>query len=189
LGFNHTGTESTTSAVLANSFGANSIVDWIILELRNPNSPTVVLHSRAALLQRDGDVVDTDGTSAVLFPNAAEGSYFVAVQHRNHLGFRTTATQSLSSTAKTLNFTNNSTALFGTSGLTTVSWNSNIIAMRGGDANHDGSIDASDSAIWENSNGFFGIYKLTEDYNLDGSVDATDSAIWEVNNGTYSEYE
>lgn len=79
------GGESTAAAVLA-ATGPNAIVDWIRLELRM-GSP---LHSmpvaiRNALIQRDGDIVDTDGASPVTFP-VKGGNYYVHVVHRNHLG-------------------------------------------------------------------------------------------------------
>jgi len=79
------GGEQTTPAVLAVS-GPNAIVDWVFLELRNAQLPTQVIATRAALLQRDGDVVDTDGTSPVVFDEPSAQQYVVVVRHRNHLG-------------------------------------------------------------------------------------------------------
>ncbi|MBK7945849.1 MAG: hypothetical protein IPJ85_11315 [Flavobacteriales bacterium] len=51
------GSESTTAPVLAVT-GNNAIVDWVVLELRSATTPSLVLDTRCALLQRDGDVVD-----------------------------------------------------------------------------------------------------------------------------------
>ncbi|MDX9749838.1 MAG: hypothetical protein RBT71_02005 [Flavobacteriales bacterium] len=79
------GGESTTSAVMAVT-GSNAIVDWVLLELRDDSAPAIVVAARAALLQRDGDVVEVDGISPVRFNNVAPGNYHVAVRHRNHLG-------------------------------------------------------------------------------------------------------
>jgi hypothetical protein len=59
--------------------------------------------------------------------------------------------------------------------------------MNAGDANMDGSIDSSDSTVWELENGSFDDYLLNSDYNMDGSVDGTDSTLWEINNGKYQE--
>src|SRR5690606_33094564 len=81
--FSHTGTETITSGILAD-LGADAIVDWVLIELRDHTDPTMIVASRAALLQRDGDVVDLDGTSAVRFNDHAPGGYHVAVRHRNH---------------------------------------------------------------------------------------------------------
>lgn len=69
--------------------GNDAIVDWVLLELRNSSNPTILVARRAALLQRDGDVVEVDGVSPVKFINIPTGDYYVAVRHRNHLGIMT----------------------------------------------------------------------------------------------------
>ena len=53
--------------------GSDAIVDWVFVELRNASGNTVV-DSRAALLQRDGDVVDVDGVSPLRFTQVDPGS-------------------------------------------------------------------------------------------------------------------
>ena len=65
--------------------GNNAIVDWVLVEMRPIATPGTVSASRAALLQRDGDVVDLDGASTVGFAGLASGDYCVAVKPRNHL--------------------------------------------------------------------------------------------------------
>ncbi|MCB0794800.1 MAG: carboxylesterase family protein [Flavobacteriales bacterium] len=90
LGYVHTGQQQNsmvTPSVIA-AGGPNAIVDWVLVELRQTSDPAVVLASRSALLQRDGDVVDLDGSSPVTF-DMAPGNYQVAVRHRNHLGVMT----------------------------------------------------------------------------------------------------
>ncbi len=72
-----------------NTTGNNAIVDWVKVEIRSPIFPHMILASRAALLQRDGDAVDVDGVSSLSFPGVPSGSYYVAVSHRNHLGVMT----------------------------------------------------------------------------------------------------
>ena len=115
LGYGHTGGgggESTTAAVLATT-GPNAPVDWVVVELRDPGDPTLVLASRSALLQRDGDVVDTNGVSPVRFPLSA-GWYHVAVRHRNHLGAMTEGAVALSIPAASADFTSAATPVYGT---------------------------------------------------------------------------
>jgi hypothetical protein len=70
------------------AIAADRIVDWVYLELRNLNaSPgNTILQTRAALIQRDGDIVDIDGVSPVTFNNLLNGNYILAIRHRNHLG-------------------------------------------------------------------------------------------------------
>lgn len=105
------GGESTTSPVLA-ATGANAIVDWVVVELRSATTPTQILASRCALLQSDGDVVDVDGTSALMYDLPA-ASYRIAIKHRNHLGVITANAIALSSTSATVDFSDGSVALFG----------------------------------------------------------------------------
>jgi hypothetical protein len=178
------GGEKTTSNVLAQT-GNDAIVDWIYIEFRDKNNTANRLYTRAALLQRDGDIVDMDGTSPVYFSTAEVDNYYIAIKHRNHYGIRTTNPIALSSTPVTLNFTNASVPVFGASPLYYVT--TNILAMNAGDSNKDGSIDAFDTILWEYQNGLFDDYNYNADYNLDGSVDAFDSILWELNNGKFEE--
>ncbi|HRH70922.1 MAG TPA: hypothetical protein PLB89_15575 [Flavobacteriales bacterium] len=75
----------TTLAVTGN----NAIVDWVVVELRAQNAPGTVVYSKAAVIQRDGDVVEANGTSNWLFAAVPAGVYHVAIRHRNHLGIMT----------------------------------------------------------------------------------------------------
>ena len=112
MGFVLNGTGLTTNTVLAVT-GSNAIVDWVVVELRDPATPATIVEARAALLQRDGDVVGVDGTSPVFFCSNA-GTYNVAIRQRNHLGAMTAAGVALNSTATTVDFTLAATATFGT---------------------------------------------------------------------------
>ncbi len=104
--FVHTGGgggEQTTTQVLNNNAGTvNAIVDWVFLELRDATNTSLIRKTRAALLQRDGDIVDVDGVSDVNFGVLAASSYYVVVKHRNHMGVMT------SSAISFINSTNNS---------------------------------------------------------------------------------
>lgn len=165
--------------------GNDAIVDWLFIELRQGTTGnTSVVYTKAALLQRDGDIVGMDGINPVGF-YVPDGNYYIAVRHRSHLGFRTANTYALSGTPTVLNLTNNSVPLFGATPIFNMT--SNIAVMNGSDANFDGSIDAFDTITWEQQNGLFNNYSYNADYNLDGSVDAFDSIIWELNNGKFQE--
>jgi hypothetical protein len=97
--------ESIVSTLL-NANGANSIVDWVLLELRAASSPSSIVATRRALVQRDGDVVsNSDGSSPVLFTNLSTGNYFVCVKHRNHLGVMTANPVFISPGAVIVDFT------------------------------------------------------------------------------------
>ena len=100
-----------TSAVF-NVTGANAIVDWVFIELRSGTNSATVVDSRPAFVQRDGDIVDTDGISPVLFKSATPGSYFIVVKHRNHLGVMSGTPVIMTSTATVIDFRSASTNVF-----------------------------------------------------------------------------
>ena len=99
--------------------GNNAIVDWIFLELRDGANNTLVKATRSALVQRDGDIVDVDGTSPVRFATAP-GSYYLNVRHRNHLSALTLNTVALNGSPVTVNLKNGSTPTYGTNAQKTI---------------------------------------------------------------------
>ncbi|CAN5494303.1 hypothetical protein BH10BAC3_BH10BAC3_01490 [soil metagenome] len=111
----------TSNAVLNDLANPNDqIVDWVFVELRNKTSNTVaaVVATRSVLVQRDGDLVDIDGTSPVYFKNIdSTNNYVVSIRHRNHLGLSSNPANALSIGLKstTFDFTNtaNTSNFFG----------------------------------------------------------------------------
>ena len=106
------GGETTTAPVLSVS-GNDAVVDWVLVELRDSVTPATIVASKAAFVQRDGDVVALDGTSAVSVSVSA-GNYYVAVKHRNHLAVMTAAVVSLAASTTPIDFTNPALAVYGT---------------------------------------------------------------------------
>ncbi|PWK17632.1 hypothetical protein LV89_04348 [Arcicella aurantiaca] len=187
--FTYAGTESISASVL-NITGNNAIVDWIMLELHSSSNPSTVLARRAALIQRDGDIVDTDGLSAVTFSGLAGGNYYVAVRHRNHLGVMTGTPVTINSTPIVVNFTTNSTTNYNVSSpyaqyTFTSGASTGIKTMWAGNASGDGNvifqgpgsdIDYVFSNIYFASGNtagdanFIRINYLKTDFNMDGNT-------------------
>lgn len=135
-GFQHFGEGGgeTVNPAVFQVTGDNAIVDWVVLELRKPSSIGTPVATKAVLLQRDGDVVDTDGLSPVHFTFVKKGKYHVSVRHRNHLGVMTAAAIQLNATATQINFSSESLELWGTNGSTNIGGK---MALWLGDSNHD----------------------------------------------------
>jgi choice-of-anchor B domain-containing protein len=133
LGYAHVGGGGeTVSPNVFNTTGPNAIVDWVVVELRDAEDPSIVLATRSALLQRDGDIVGTDGTSPVQF-DLAVGDHHIAVRHRNHLGIMTAAPVRVSVAERTYDLSDGSVALYGTEATRNVNgrrllWNGNTRA-------------------------------------------------------------
>lgn len=171
LGFTQVGPGGgeTTPSSTFDITGANAIVDWIFLELRDAAQPSVVLATRCALLQADGDIVDVDGVSEVLFAGILDGDYYLSVKSRNHLGVMTTSAISFSDTPNTTHDFSQGGS-YGTNAQKVLSDGTHVFYE--GDVNADGLINADDrSQSWNmrNLNGY-----LLQDSNLDGLCDASD---------------
>ena len=100
------GGETTTSTVLnANLTTGDGIVDWVFVELRSATNNTLVVATANGLLQRDGDIVKTDGVSPLTFNGLVGQQLYVVVKHRNHLGVMTSTPITMTSTGTLVDFT------------------------------------------------------------------------------------
>ncbi|MCF8247796.1 MAG: hypothetical protein K9J37_03950 [Saprospiraceae bacterium] len=192
LGFTHVGGgggEMVASSVFTTT-GNNALVDWVFLQLRDKNNSATVLHTRSALVQRDGDIVDVDGVSPVFFAGRDPDDYFITVKHRNHLGVMSANALSASMISCPIDFTTGMTQAFGTNPM--VNLGNSSFGLWAGDANGDGKVydnlvpsdaQAISGAVLghpgntgffgsgpvTNFNGFINAYERT-DINMDGKV-------------------
>jgi len=106
LGYNHVGTggdEAITTGIL-DVTGDEAVVDWIVLELRDPINPSVVVATESALLKRNGTVIPAS-EKPMFFEGTPSGTYHLAVRHRNHLGVMTKDPVSLGTAGAPIDFT------------------------------------------------------------------------------------
>lgn len=174
LGFTQVGGggESVTPAVLSEQ-GPNAIVDWVFLELRDAADFTITVATRSALLQADGDIVDTDGISNVRFYEVLDGNFYVVARHRNHLSVMTPGSLPMNQSSAFLHdFTTGSAYGLLSFGDIQKPIGGGQFALWEGDFDQSGAIDAADrSTVWNtrNQTGY-----LLQDSNFDGACDAAD---------------
>ncbi len=86
-------------------------VDWVLVELRTGTAANTSIGRRVGLLKNDGTLMDTNGTSPLVFHSFIPGNaYYVVVYHRNHLPVMSKNAISLPNTSATkLDFTINPT--------------------------------------------------------------------------------
>jgi hypothetical protein len=161
------------------------VVDWVLVELRDPANPASVIASKAALVLSNGNVVDTNYTQPVNFTGVNPADYKVAIRHRNHLGIMTLGNVTLSTGAATVDFTTAATTTYGNHARKDLG--SGVMGMWAGNVNGDVSIrhSAKPSDVTAVSNavlthpgntgasfaytGFGNVYSLY-DVDLDGKV-------------------
>ncbi len=110
--WNPTVPANTIAPAVLNVSGSNAIVDWVFVELRDAADPTVIVSSRSALLQRDGDIVELDGLSPLQVRSVSTTSYYVAVRHRNHLAVMTASPITLTMAGVVVDFRQPATPTF-----------------------------------------------------------------------------
>ncbi|MBL7982014.1 MAG: hypothetical protein JNL52_09415 [Flavobacteriales bacterium] len=124
----------TTDAMAHTSNG--SVVDWVVVELRDAANPALIVASKRGVLLRNGDVMDVNRLSPLWIP-VAPGNYHVAVRHRNHLGAMTASPVALSATNTIIDFTATGFTAHGTNALNTIGARR---VLWPGDANFDGTV-------------------------------------------------
>lgn len=171
------GPAATIDPIHLTTTGDTAIVDWIWVELRSSTNPAQVVAGRAALLRKNGSIVELGNDRPVYFPGLADGSYYIAIRHRNHLGVMTAAPVALNSTTPTaIDFSAPATATWGTD----ARYNAGgVMTLWAGDANGDGTVSYNGANNDKNavlgqvgittSNNILVIYHRT-DVNMDGMV-------------------
>lgn len=148
-----------------------SVSDTVKLYLRNTSSPYSIIDSAKSNL-------NTAGSGFFSFSNAVDGSsYYVSVNHRN----------SIETWSSNPVIFSNSNAVYDFSSSASQAYGNNLVlkgsnyCLFGGDANQDGSVDASDMSEIENDKSISAFGYISTDLNGDYSVDASDLSIVENN--------
>jgi hypothetical protein len=131
LGYVMRGGESNT-AVLTDTTSSNAPVDWILVELRSALDPTQIVATDTVMLGEDGLPV-TAPSFAVKADN-----YYVAIEHRNHLGLMTAAPVAVTAATALVDFSNPALAMYnnapGVDGNRRTA--NGVTQMLGGETNH-----------------------------------------------------
>ncbi len=161
-----------------------NVVDWVLLSLRtDPDDKTTTIYRTTALLNKNGTVT-TLASCPVL--NTSQ-QYYVAADHRNHIGAVSHVPVGVVSNQISYDFRlQNSYIPLGGFGYGQKKIGT-IYLLYGGDCLKADNpvVDVSDNNKWRQSNGVFLKY-MAEDMNLDGAVDIVDKLMWVKNNGKFS---
>ncbi|MCX6235928.1 MAG: hypothetical protein NT175_14630 [Bacteroidetes bacterium] len=115
-------------------------VDWVLVELRTGTAANTMVGRRVGLLKNDGTLMDTNGTSPLVFHSFIPGNaYYVVVYHRSHLPVMTANAVILPNTAATRHdFTTNPSAnVYSTTNAAVLPLEDGVYGQITGDLNHD----------------------------------------------------
>lgn len=178
--WSYAGTESLSSY-------QTNVVDWILVSLRQ-GSPLVqnTAFKTAALVRSDGVVIMVAPPPVLV----ANQSYYIVIEHRNHLGILSHMPVSVQNGVLSYDFTtqNSYTATSPVSiGQKQIG---TVFAMHSCDgnknlANQDFVVNVNDYSLWLDNNGRFDLYSPA-DFNMDAQISASDKAQWNSNNSKFS---
>jgi len=176
--WNYTGTEKVTNLPV-------QAVDWVKVSFRTDPSKSSEVLATAALLQEDGCLFFTE---AGFFPESLGSSFYVVVEHRNHIGVMSPTAIVVDQGTLSYDFRSGDSYTNGASGQKELV--SGVWGLFAGDGDqlldvNGYDINAQDNSSWAPQNGGFNVYGLA-DYNLDGDVSGLDKILWSINNGVYS---
>ncbi|MCX6162269.1 MAG: dockerin type I domain-containing protein, partial [Ignavibacteriae bacterium] len=151
--------------------GSTQVSDTTTVYLANIFTPFAFIDSAKGFLS-------TSGTYSVNFTKAPNASYYIVVNHRNHLETWSKLPQAfVTNIAVNYDFTTSANKAFGDN----MKQVGSVWVLYGGDGNRDGSIDALDVGVFITQFGNSGY--LSCDFNGDESVDALDVPIIIANFG------
>jgi hypothetical protein len=176
--FNYAGTEVMTAY-------ASTVVDWVLVSLRSDSTLLGQVFRTAGLLHNDGKITFTNPCFVV--PN---GSYYVVVEHRNHMGVMSATKVPVTAGKITYDFTaTQSYQLTNPPSFGQKAIGSKFVMFAGegmkSTINDNYDINFKDSLLWKTLSGSFDVYLLS-DFNLDADSNFMDNSLWKSNSGRFS---
>jgi uncharacterized repeat protein (TIGR01451 family) len=164
------------------------VVDWILVDIRSGKTSETSVTTRAALILKDGTVsMPEDAAQLILDANK---TYYLVVQHRNHLPIMSPDPLSIEEDKLSFDFRKNEsyTGLLG-SGQKDVNGLYCVFAANGDqfkEAISEFDINIRDMDMWFESNGLNSAY-MNADFDMNGDVNVNDQIMWLLNNGVFSD--
>jgi hypothetical protein len=156
------------------------ITDWVLVQVRETDSGAAVA-SISAFLRNDGRIVADDGTTEQISMNISENSYFIVINHRNHLAVMSATSHQLNNSSSTLyDFSTGTSQYYGTNAK---ELEIGVFGIYTGDANGNNQVQNDDKNVdWAAQVGGAG-YR-SADFNLNGQVQNDDKNVyWNANVG------
>ncbi len=151
------------------------LTDWVLVELRSKDDPSQVIQRKAALIDVDGIVHDTDQEETVEFENVDEGAYYIAIYQKSHLAILSGVPVNLTADNPTFyDFTSSLQSAYGNEQLVNIGGK---YAMISGDFDHNGVVNNKDFNSWSTQAAKLNEY-LSVDADGNGIINNLDFNLW-----------
>ncbi len=171
----HTGSESVETF-------PQGVVDWVLLQIRDPQNLSTILTKKALFLKKDGQLIEVNGDPIITLDSLENADYHIAIFHKSHLPIVSTIPHPFDSTAPLYDFTQSATAARGTGQLKT---KNNVSMMNSGDFDGNGIIDSQDFNLWKQHSSAINVY-LSVDADGNGIINNQDFNLWKANRSKIS---
>ena len=177
--WNYAGTETMTTY-------ASTVVDWVLVTIRTNLTLASKIYTVAALLHDDGHIQFIDPC----FNLPINGSYYVVIEHRNHMGIMSPTALNIVNGKIIFDFTAADSYIVSNPpsfGEKQIGSKFTMYAADGKKTTQTTNFDINfnDSQLWKLESGIFDQYRYG-DFNLDADVNFNDQVLWKSNNGRYS---
>lgn len=176
-----------TSASIVVPIVPDSVVDWMVVELRSQQSGEGTYY-RTVMLTRGGYLIDPSTQLMVTITDVQPGSYYLVFRHRNHLAVMTDTPQPIERTNRSwVDLTTGSGVFGGASAQKVVGVGADgrrVFGLIAGDVDHDHDILRVDQALVWTERDFEGYSRFDTD--MDGIISTRDWNISWNNRGSSS---
>ncbi|MFK7905093.1 MAG: GEVED domain-containing protein, partial [Chitinophagales bacterium] len=175
--WNYEGTDALENGMML----PENLVDWVLVEIRDANNPSIIIEQKAALLLQDGTIGgsrDPSDVNGLRFEsNLQETDFYVSIKTRNHLAILSSQTVTLP-TATPFDLTNPNNVSGGESQL--VELEEGRFGLLSGDFNSDGVVSVEDFNFFHAQLALLNFY-VDGDGNMDGMVNVRDYNLYRGN--------
>ena len=180
LPWNYAGTEGDTITTYP-----ATVVDWVLVSLRLDSTTNANAFRVTGWLHNDGHI-------SFISPcfDLANGSYFVVIEHRNHVGVMSPNKVLVQSGTMVQDFTINDSYILTNPPSLGEKAKGGKWVMFAGDGKKDTyttnfDINFNDSQFWRTQSGIFDQYRQS-DFDMNADVNFLDNYLWKSNSGKYS---
>ena len=161
---------------------STDIVDWVLVQLRAIDNIEEIVHQKAALLRKDGFIVNEDGQELVDFELMENGEYLIAIHHKSHLSILSREPHFFSNSPGIYDFTLSEFTAMGDAQL---KYLEGKFCLNAGDFDGNGIINNQDFNIWKLSSAAINSY-LSADADGNGIINNQDYNFWKANRSKVS---
>ena len=168
--YNYTGTESL-------SVIPEATIDWVMVELRDPGDIDRIIWRRAALVDENGNLMETNGELGIELPPLPDQALHLAISHLSSLSVVSATPLDFSEMNASFDFTQNVEQALGTGQQIQIG---PVACLFSGDFDSNGLINSQDYNVWRQSGSLLNQY-LPVDADGNGIVNVIDFNLWSGN--------